>query len=122
MKESEVLEVNDEMLCLLKESVNRYNERKGKDIPVDFYKEVQPAVQESTQIIDTWTENATRYISEKRPRYLHVSQIEAVKENLNEVVLQSFFCKIHLKRFKDLSESVQYTLKTLKDYVKEGSR
>lgn len=122
MKESEVLEANGEMLRLLEESVNRYNERKGRDILVDFYKEVQPAVQDSSKKIEEWTDKARQYVSEKRPKYLHISQIDAVKENVNEVVMQSFFCKIHVKRFKDLSESVQYTLKMLQDYVKEGSR
>lgn len=36
--------------------------------------------------------------------------------------MQSYFCKIHKKRFKDLTESVLYTLKNVEDDILKEDR
>ncbi|MDA1475276.1 YppE family protein [Bacillus changyiensis] len=114
MDKQSFLKQTKNLIYVTKEAADRY--QIGDEY--DFFKTVKPAADRCEQTIKSWLENGLAYIEDHHPKYIHKEQLSAVEENLKEIVLQSYFCKIHKKRFKDLTESVLYTLRSLEEDLK----
>ncbi|WP_216664760.1 YppE family protein [Bacillus sp. WMMC1349] len=108
------LKQTQNLIHVTKEAADRY--QIGEEY--DFFTTVKPAADRCEQTIKSWLENGLAYIEDHHPKYIYKEQLSAVEENLNEIVLQSYFCKIHKKRFRDLTESVLYTLKSIEEDLK----
>ncbi|MEH7735048.1 YppE family protein [Bacillus pumilus] len=123
MDNQTLLEHTQELRIWIEEAYEQY--QKGKveeEYPVyDFHTEIQPAVESFDQKMEEWLTAAISFIHLAKPRYLHEEQLEAVKENGKEVVLQSYFGKQHAPRVKNLVESVIYTLNLLIEEINKRS-
>ncbi|MEC0484635.1 YppE family protein [Bacillus glycinifermentans] len=117
-----LLEQTRELIRLAKEAHERYKKGKEEGAEHDFFKVVKPSADRCEKALQSWLNGSLAYVKEYRPKYIHEEQLRSVEENLNEIVLQSYFCKIHKKRFKDLTESVLYTLKNIEDDIQKGDR
>ncbi|MCY8811358.1 YppE family protein [Bacillus atrophaeus] len=116
------LEKTKQMIEAAEKGAVRYEDGKENDRSYDFFATIKPAVEQNEELVSQWTENALEFIKIHRPKYIYEEQIHAVKENFLEIMLQSYVHHIHKKRYKDLTESVLYTLQTVKDEIaKEGS-
>ncbi|QHZ47386.1 YppE family protein [Bacillus sp. NSP9.1] len=122
MEKQSLLEKTRELIALAKEAEARYQKGREEGAEHDFFSVVKPSVERSEQAVKSWLQESLSYIKAYRPKYLYEEQLRAVEENLNEIVLQSYFGKIHKKRFKDLAESVLYTLKHLEDDIEKDDR
>ncbi|WP_223831544.1 YppE family protein [Bacillus swezeyi] len=111
-----------ELIALTKEAEERYKKGREEGGEHDFFNVVKPSVERCEQAVKGWLRESFSYIKEYHPKYMYEEQLNSVEENLNEIVLQSYFCKIHKKRFKDLAESVLYTLKNIEDDILKGDR
>lgn len=108
---------------LLKKALIGIRKEKNSNHSYDFFETIKPAVEENDELAARWAEGALELIKVRRPKYVHKEQIEAVKDNFLELVLQSYVHHIHKKRFKDITESVLYTLHAVKDEIaREDSR
>lgn len=118
-----LLEHTQELRIWIEEAYEQYQKGKAEEeYPVyDFHTEIQPAVETFDQKMEEWLTAAISFIHLAKPRYLHEEQLEAVKENGKEVVLQSYFGKQHAPRVKNLVESVIYTLNLLIEEINKRS-
>ncbi|MCM3147348.1 YppE family protein [Bacillus pumilus] len=118
-----LLEHTQELRIWIEEAYEQYQKGKAEEeYPVyDFHTEIQPAVESFDQKMEEWLTAAISFIHLAKPRYLHEEQLEAVKENGKEVVLQSYFGKQHAPRVKNLVESVIYTLNLLIEEINKRS-
>ncbi|MGQ7864535.1 YppE family protein [Bacillus sp. FSL M8-0277] len=118
-----LLEHTQELRIWIEEAYEQYQKGKAEEeYPAyDFHTEIQPAVESFDQKMEEWLTAAISFIHLAKPRYLHEEQLEAVKENGKEVVLQSYFGKQHAPRVKNLVESVVYTLNLLIEEINKRS-
>ncbi|RIW33110.1 DUF1798 family protein [Bacillus salacetis] len=107
---SELLEMNEEILRIYKETRERGEEG-------DFYNEVKPFADDAKERIDRWRDMALQWMKEDRPKNLHPSQIMNTAENLEMISIQAFFPKASYKRFISHSQSIHYVLKTALDQL-----
>ncbi|MEK3971431.1 YppE family protein [Bacillus sp. FSL M7-0558] len=123
MDNQTLLEHTQELRIWIEEAYEQYQKGKAEEeYPVyDFHTEIQPAVESFDQKMEEWLTAAISFIHLAKPRYLHEEQLEAVKENGKEVVLQSYFGKQHAPRVKNLVESVIYTLNLLIEEINNRS-
>ncbi len=118
-----LLEHTQNLRIWIEEAYEQYQNGKAEEeYPVyDFHTDIQPAVETFDQKMEEWLTAAISFIHLAKPRYLHEEQLEAVKENGKEVVLQSYFGKQHAPRVKNLVESVIYTLNLLIEEINKRS-
>lgn len=118
-----LLEHTQNLRIWIEEAYDQYQKGKAEEeYPVyDFHTDIQPAVETFDQKMKEWLTAAISFIHLAKPRYLHEEQLEAVKENGKEVVLQSYFGKQHAPRVKNLVESVIYTLNLLIEEINKRS-
>ncbi|MBT2575420.1 YppE family protein [Bacillus sp. ISL-51] len=122
MQTQSLLKLTEQMIEAAIEADRRYQDGKEYDRSYDFFETIKPDVEKKDKLCALWIEKALPFIQTSRPKYVHQEQILAVKENFSELMLQSYVHHIHKKRYKDLTESVLYTLRICKDEVeKEGS-
>jgi len=115
--------MTEQMIEVAEKGADRYQEGKNSNHSYDFFETIKPAVEENDELAARWAEGALELIKVRRPKYVHKEQIEAVKDNFLELVLQSYVHHIHKKRFKDITELVLYTLHAVKDEIaREDSR
>ncbi|MCW1837709.1 YppE family protein [Bacillus xiamenensis] len=118
-----LLKYTQELRTWIEEAYEQYQKGKAEEeYPVyDFYKDIQPAIDKFDKQMEEWLTAAISFVHQVKPRYLHQDQLDAVKENGKEVVLQSYFGKQHAPRVKNLVESVIYTLNLLIEEIKKRS-
>ncbi|MFE9942688.1 YppE family protein [Bacillus velezensis] len=122
MQTQSLLELTEQMIEAVLEAEKRYQDGKESGRSYDFFEIIKPDVEKRDRLCALWTEAALAFIRENRPKYVHHAQIKAVTENFGELMLQSYVHHIHKKRYRDLTESVLYTLRILRDEIeKEGS-
>lgn len=112
-----LLEMTEQMIEAAENGADRYQEGKESDLSYDFFETIKPAVEENDDLADRWAKGALELIKARRPKYVHKGQIETAKDNFQELILQSYVHHIHKKRFKDITESVLYTLHAVKDEI-----
>ncbi|UII54598.1 YppE family protein [Cytobacillus spongiae] len=107
----------------LLQSVDSINERfaisKESGVPGDFYQEVKPFADGVKQKSDEWAQEAMQWIAANRPKNLHPNQINSATEQMELISVQAFFPEVSKTRFINYSQSVQYVLKVLRDYLSE---
>ncbi len=87
-----------------------------------FFNEVKPTFELIKDKSDIWEQYASEWIKKEKPKYIHQSQIDSATENLEQVVLQSFYKDINKQRFHNLHHSVEYLLSTmLAEIEKKGA-
>nr|WGD96829.1 DUF1798 family protein [Bacillus safensis] len=124
MDNQTLLEHTQNLRIWIEEAYEQYQKGKAEEEypSYDFYTDIQPVP--LLHLIRKWKSGSplrSRLLSSTKPRYLHQEQLEAVKENGKEVVLQSYFGKQHAPRVKNLVESVVYTLNLLIEEIKKRS-
>ncbi|MGG3192113.1 MULTISPECIES: YppE family protein [Priestia] len=80
---------------------------------VKFFEEVKPYGDIFFKELDEWASLVTKWLKKERPKYIHVNQVETLKENLQNVVLQSFYPETREKRFKKMYHSNKYVLESI---------
>ncbi len=87
----------------------------------DFFGEVKPYVDEFYPKKDEWQELCKQWIKEEKPKYIAPNQIDSTEENLNNVVLQSFYKDTKVKRFKQMYQANKYVLESILTYKEKGN-
>lgn len=103
-------------------SVARFWQMREEDRKPDFFKEVKPYADAIHQHLKEWQQGANLWIQNNNPKYMHIQQIAAVVESMEQFVVQSFFKETSKKRFLDAIHSTSFTLKNFERIVKEGTK
>lgn len=117
---TELVTLTEHLRETLITSLYRYeNVRKTKNV-YDFYSEVKPFGDKVFQLTEEWKEKVLLWIQKKRPRNIHPPQIENVVEQINELVVQSFYYQTSYKRFKSTHQSALFTVDLVLSHLKEN--
>ncbi|MCY8110031.1 YppE family protein, partial [Bacillus spizizenii] len=95
MQSQTLLEMTEQMIEAAEKGADRYQEGKDSDLSYDFFETIKPAVEENDDLAARWAQGALELIKARRPKYVHKEQIETVKDNFLELVLQSYVHHIH---------------------------
>jgi Mg2+ and Co2+ transporter CorA len=84
-----------------------------------FYKEVRPKFELVMNHANIWKPLAEAWVKEQQPKYIHLSQIESTIDNIEQIVLQSFYKDVNKQRFHNLHHSVEYIIKSIVSELNE---
>ncbi|MBM7094603.1 YppE family protein [Bacillus sp. H-16] len=111
---NQVLELNAEAF----QSFEQYAKQKEN---ASFNDYVKPFADRVREVSDEWLPLASQYVTENKPKYIHLKQIEAAHENINITAVTCFQADTKKKRFIETNKSIRYTAEALKtDIEKRG--
>ncbi|MCM3652076.1 DUF1798 family protein [Metabacillus litoralis] len=84
-----------------------------------FYDEVKPTFEKIMNQANAWKPLAEAWVKEQKPKYVHLSQIESTLDNIEQVVLQSFYKDVNKQRFHNLHHSVEYIVNSILAEIEE---
>ena len=109
------------LLKFLTECKHRFEsfQKKPDKTEAYFYEQVKPTFELIKEKANDWEQLALEWIKKEKPKYIHPSQIESAMENIEQVVLQSFYKDINKQRFHNLEHSVEYLINTIVDEIEK---
>ncbi|HLQ70422.1 MAG TPA: DUF1798 family protein [Bacillota bacterium] len=100
-----------EELDLLKECYFSHEPPKSKN-DKHFFLMVKEKTQPIYQMLETWEEEALHLIKERKAD-VHPQQITSTRENMELLLLHSFYIDVKRKRYMELNHSVTYIFNQL---------
>lgn len=116
-----LIKSSQHLLELLQESKERFKsfQEKPEKSEAYFYNQVKPNFEMMKDKSNVWEQLALEWIKKEKPKYIHPSQIESAVENVEQVILQSFYKDINKQRFNNLHHSVEYLLNNIMNEIEE---
>ncbi|MGM0873950.1 MAG: DUF1798 family protein [Bacillota bacterium] len=84
-----------------------------------FFNEVKPTFELVMNHVKAWKPLAEEWIKEQKPKYIHLSQIESTIDNIEQVIMQSFYKDVNNQRFHNLHHSVEYIINSILTEIDE---
>lgn len=111
----ELIQSSKELLKYMDECKARFEvtDKKPEKTEALFFNEVKPVFELIMKHAKSWKLLAETWVKEYKPKYIHLSQIESIIENTEQVVLQSFYQDVNNQRFHNLHHSVEYIIKSI---------
>ncbi|TXC93247.1 DUF1798 family protein [Metabacillus litoralis] len=78
-----------------------------------FYQDVKPMFELALDKVQMWKPLAEEWVKMNKPKYIHSAQIDSTIDNIEQIVLQSFYKDINKQRFHNLYNSVEYVLSSI---------
>ncbi|WP_307335463.1 DUF1798 family protein [Metabacillus malikii] len=75
-----------------------------------FYHNVKPAFEHIMEIVSLWEPMARKWVLVNKPKNIHTSQIDSTVENIEHIVLQSFYKDTNKQRFQNMYHSVEFVI------------
>ncbi len=121
MKYKSLIISSHQLLQLLTDCKQRFESlhEKPEKTEAYFFEHVKPNFELIMGKTNGWEPLALEWVKEEKPKYIHHSQIESTMENIEQVVLQSFYKDINKQRFHNLHNSVEYLLNCIIDGIEE---
>lgn len=120
MEQQKLHDLTASLRQMNEEAFDQYvNRTKQEGYETDFYGEVKPFADRVKVTADEWKAGAVEWVMRMKPKYIHPIQIEQAHENINLVSIQAFFTDTKAKRFKEMSQSIEYVLSALQDSLQE---
>ena len=113
MAKKEALDATAELLTAQNEIEQLYEKTKENKIEYDFYKDIEPYVNEIHEKIRTWESLVVEEVAARNIRYFGKKQIEQVCSNTGELAIQAFHYTTSYKRFKDHYQSTKFLLTSI---------
>lgn len=104
--------LNDtQQLRLLNQKTEKYfhEYKDDKEMP-SFESVIKPFADEVSALLNEWYPNVTAFINQYETKYLHVEQIDQMKEHLEVISVKAFVPETKEKQFKEQVKSIEYTL------------
>lgn len=119
MDTNKLLEMTTRLVAAGEQAVTRFYTMREEDRAPDFYQEVKPFADDMRVYLSSWQSLANEFIEKKRPKYMHIIQIQNAVDAMEQFFVQSFYKETSKKRFLQSIQSVKYTLETLIRIVEE---
>jgi hypothetical protein len=107
-----MLEYNEEALKRLAE------DKEEEQSDTYFYEKVKPYVDLFDEGVQSWSNLCREWVERAKPKYLHPQQIETAADNLQQVVVQSFYVSSRNVRVKKMIHSNKYTLQSIMESLR----
>lgn len=78
-----------------------------------FYEEVKPTFESVVDIANKWRVEAVNWVKQNQPKYIHENQIHSAVENMEQMILQSFYKDTNKQRMTNLHHSVEYVINSI---------
>lgn len=85
-----------------------------------FFEEIRKEADATFQLLDGWVEQATIVVEQKEIKVLHLQQIEATKENVESLVLHSYYKDTRKRRFIEIYKSCYYIFAQVLNELEEN--
>ncbi|MGM7721962.1 DUF1798 family protein [Metabacillus sp. Hm71] len=110
-----LLMLSNELLQLINDCKQRFEgfEKKPEKTEEYFFRKVKPAFELGMDKAKQWQSFAEAWVKEKKPKYIHLTQIESTIEHIEQIILQSYYKDINNQRFHNLYNSVEYILRSI---------
>ncbi len=122
VKRSELKMLTQQLLTFTNTLENKFESVKKTGKSGDFYSEVKPFADEIKEMNDKWRKEALFFVEQKRPKNIHLQQIESAHEHIDIISVQAFFPETSLTRFKNMVASVKYILNQVLIIINEEER
>lgn len=114
-----LLEKTEQLLSVCDECLTRHTMMRESGHEPDFFTEVKPYADINHRLLEEWTEEIRVLIRNKKPKYVHLHQIESLNDSMKQFIVQSFYSKTGKKRFVLSINSAIYTFKTVFEALQE---
>lgn len=114
-----LLALTNKLLEFTEQILEKFEEVKKTKEKGDFYEEVKPFAEQVREVKDEWQTLAKEWIEAKKPKYLHVKQIESASEQMELLSVQAFFPETSRTRFINYWQSARFILTSLKELLEK---
>lgn len=84
-----------------------------------FFDQVKEETRSMFELNNRWFEKAEVFVK-NRHTSVHPNQVQSTHENIEMLILHSYYLDVHRKRFKELYQSVHYVLDMVLDDIKSN--
>ncbi|MFG6118417.1 MULTISPECIES: DUF1798 family protein [Thalassobacillus] len=85
----------------------------------DFFQKVKTETKSMFQLNDKWLAAAEDFVKDKHVN-VHPNQVKSTHENVELLILHSYYIDVKKKRYKELNRSVHYVMDMLLEDWNEG--
>ncbi|GGC87591.1 hypothetical protein GCM10007216_17900 [Thalassobacillus devorans] len=85
----------------------------------DFFQKVKTETEPMFQLNDKWREAAENFVKNKQVN-VHPNQVKSTHENVELLILHSYYIDVKKKRYNELNHSVHYVMDMLLKDWNEG--
>ncbi|ARI77287.1 YppE family protein [Halobacillus mangrovi] len=79
-----------------------------------FFDKVKKETKPMFNLNNTWRDEAETFVKNRKAK-VHPNQVKSTHENIEMIILHSYYLDIHRKRFKELFQSAHYVLDMILD-------
>ncbi|RWZ60303.1 DUF1798 family protein [Halobacillus fulvus] len=88
----------------------------------DFFQKVKSETSDMFELNNKWRDEAEIFVKD-RETSVHPNQVKSTHENIEMIILHSYYLDIHRKRFKELYQSAHYVMDmVLSDIEKKAQK
>lgn len=120
MEKKEALSSTQQLLELLDEMNDIYEDARATKKEYDFMKVVEPYARKTQDMTSTWQQHIQRVIQNQQAYFIGERHIEQVIENTCQLSVQAFYSSTSYSRFKSYLQSTKFLLKTMERQLKEN--
>lgn len=114
-----LLNLSKHLLKECDDCIIRFETYRKEDKDPDFFQDVKPHAYQIDELLQEWEKLVRKWIQEKRPKYVHPSQVDSLLESMKQFIVQSYYKGTSKKRFLKSIHSSKYTLETIIQAIKE---
>ncbi|TGB04566.1 DUF1798 family protein [Halobacillus salinus] len=85
----------------------------------ELFERVKEETKPMFDLNNSWLENAEVFVK-NRHTSVHPNQVKSTHENIEMIILHSYYLDVHRKRFKELYQSVHYVLDMILDDINKN--
>ncbi|MFO1444648.1 YppE family protein [Bacillus sp. Bva_UNVM-123] len=123
MKEkNELKKLTIQLLSLVNTVAEKFEDVKKTGKAGDFYTEVKPFADKVKHINDQWRIVALNWIETRKPKNMHVAQIDSTYDQIEAIAVQAFFPETSRTRFTNIVTSIKYILNNIIALVSKEER
>lgn len=105
------------LIDLCETCLTRFTTMCEMDQSPDFFEDVKPYADYWQPKVDAWADEAVAWLTAHPQKYVHAVQIASAREQLNQVIVQSFYKETSKKRFTDTVIAARYTLNNFRKHL-----
>ncbi|MBA2173913.1 DUF1798 family protein [Halobacillus locisalis] len=115
-----LVKLTEQLKTLIDERHHHFINTEG---PIDksdrsFFEQVKKETSPMFEMNLSWRDEAEAFVKDRRAS-VHPNQVKSTHENIDMIILHSYYLDVDLKRFKELHQSAHYVLDMILDDSKE---
>lgn len=107
----------NELVNILIECEKRFLSREKPKKSRAFFEAIRHELDEAFKKIDIWEKNALDVIDSYKLR-VHPQQIQSTKENMEQIILHSYYVDLRKRRFMEMVKSCHFVFDQLMNQIK----